>query len=186
MRAASRLLAERGYGRTRIGDIAGAAGVSPATVYKHFRGKTEIFAAVVDAFKTELLHARPRVRDIEPLTDGIRVFLNWYAATLTNVSALGFLRLIISEATQFPEIVEVFYERGKAQVFEPLGKLLHEAEQRDELRLEKVELALRQLLGMVEASLLLRGLLRGEPIEEAHVREVVEEALLTFLARYRA
>lgn len=44
--------------------------------------------------------------------------------------------------------------------------------------------AVRELLGMLEGGVLWRMLLRGEGVDDAHVREVVHSAVETWLARY--
>lgn len=49
LEAASRVFAEKGFARTKISDIAAAAGLSHGLVYHYFDGKDAIFGAIVDA-----------------------------------------------------------------------------------------------------------------------------------------
>ena len=55
--AAYEVLAEQGYGRTTVADVATAAGVSLGTVYQYFRDKGEIMATLVRLRVEELLDA---------------------------------------------------------------------------------------------------------------------------------
>ncbi|MEV5704271.1 helix-turn-helix domain-containing protein [Actinoallomurus sp. NPDC052274] len=55
--AALRLFLERGYERVSIRDIADAADVSPATVFKHFTGKEALVFDQAEARESELIAA---------------------------------------------------------------------------------------------------------------------------------
>ncbi len=45
--AAAAVIVRQGYDKTTMGDVAGEAGVSRGTVYLHFRGKEELFEALL-------------------------------------------------------------------------------------------------------------------------------------------
>lgn len=59
--AAMEVFANYGFKKTTVGDIIRAAGVSRATVYKHFGDKDEIFDAVVEREIREMLAEDRRV-----------------------------------------------------------------------------------------------------------------------------
>lgn len=46
--SALRAFAEKGYHATKVPDIAKSAGVSPGTIYQHYRNKLDIFSSVID------------------------------------------------------------------------------------------------------------------------------------------
>lgn len=48
---ALKLFAEKGYGDVYVGDIAKAVGIKAPSLYKHFKGKQEIFDAILEALK---------------------------------------------------------------------------------------------------------------------------------------
>ena len=50
MREALALFSERGCGAARVGDIAAAVGIKAPSLYKHHKGKREIFDACVELF----------------------------------------------------------------------------------------------------------------------------------------
>jgi AcrR family transcriptional regulator len=57
--AAAELFAERGFDRTTVRDIATAAGVNQALVFRYFGSKDELFAAVMATRSRELLEESP-------------------------------------------------------------------------------------------------------------------------------
>ncbi|MCD0452823.1 TetR/AcrR family transcriptional regulator [Actinocorallia sp. API 0066] len=68
--AAARVVFERdGYLDARMSDIAKEAGVAAGSVYTYFDGKEEVFQAVADEVKEEMLH--PRLRARTGLTDPV-------------------------------------------------------------------------------------------------------------------
>lgn len=51
---AGRLFGERGYERTRLDDIAAAAGVTKPIVYRHFDSKRDLYLALLDRHRDDL------------------------------------------------------------------------------------------------------------------------------------
>ncbi|MEN8182633.1 MAG: TetR/AcrR family transcriptional regulator [Myxococcota bacterium] len=56
LKLGAELLAERGYAGTSLGEIAQRAGLTKGAIYHHFRGKEEIFAAVVEEVLLQSLY----------------------------------------------------------------------------------------------------------------------------------
>jgi AcrR family transcriptional regulator len=52
--SAGRLFGERGYERTRLEDIAAAAGVTKPIVYRHFDSKRDLYLALLDRHRDDL------------------------------------------------------------------------------------------------------------------------------------
>jgi AcrR family transcriptional regulator len=52
--AAGRLFGERGYERTRLDEIAAAAGVTKPIVYRHFDSKRDLYLALLDRHREDL------------------------------------------------------------------------------------------------------------------------------------
>lgn len=57
--AARRLIAERGYLRTTVADIADAAGKSSAAFYRYFDNKEQLLASLADGFSHKVLLRSP-------------------------------------------------------------------------------------------------------------------------------
>lgn len=188
LEAAERLFLAQGYERASVAAIADEAGVSLATLYKHYRTKGDLFAAVIEDLARDLAdRLGADLGETVPPEIALREYLLGYAQALAHTHFVELIRLLVAEASAFPELAEAFYDRAKKPLFAPLVVYLEAQRSRGFLTIEKPELALRQLLGMVEASLIWRRFLLRDPgITETHVREVAEEATATFLARYRA
>ena len=61
LRAAERLVAERGFAAASLADIAAAAGVSKGAVYHHFQSKDELLLALLDQRFAERIDAAERI-----------------------------------------------------------------------------------------------------------------------------
>src|SRR4029077_2193890 len=89
--AAARLFAERGYAATSIEDIAGAAGVSRASVFTSVGGKAKLLktaldVAIVSDDEPVALPDRPRSKAIRAEPDP-RKYLALYAELVTEIDA---------------------------------------------------------------------------------------------------
>ncbi|MEE3717933.1 TetR/AcrR family transcriptional regulator [Tumidithrix elongata RA019] len=108
---AMREFLEHGYAGARIDKIVEAAGVSKATVYRHFPDKEALFTALIQQMscRKELF----RLQNLQSYEEEPIAFLKQYAAgMLDNVAEdpqiLTFLRIIIGESGRFPELARAF------------------------------------------------------------------------------
>jgi AcrR family transcriptional regulator len=117
--AALSCFAERGFAATRLEDVAAAAGVTKGTLYLYFRGKEELFKAVVrqqlvpNLERAEAMVAQSAAPSL--------VLVEQLVAMLSRVvvSPLGAIpKLVLTEAGNFPELARFYHEevvdRGKA------------------------------------------------------------------------
>jgi TetR/AcrR family transcriptional regulator of autoinduction and epiphytic fitness len=102
---------EHGYAGARIDRIVEAAGVSKATVYRHFPDKEALFTALIQQMscRKELF----QIQSLSSYEDEPSTFLKRYATTmLDNVAndpqILTFLRIIVGESGRFPELARAF------------------------------------------------------------------------------
>lgn len=188
--AAFEEFALHGYAATRLEDIAARAGVTKGTIYVYFESKERVFEALVRERGREL---RERLETFfedrgEPTVDSIRTDLLFlFRACSDDLRQQELLRLLISEATRFPGLVDEHFESVFDPVLEKLKQRLHRAAEIGHIRsapvLEYPELMMAPALSMhvcrllfaerwpldterfIEASvdLLLEGLLPGEP-----------------------
>jgi AcrR family transcriptional regulator len=104
---------ERGYAATTMSSIADELGGSKATLWAHFSSKEELFAAVVDnkvdAFAQEVNEVLTgQAFSFPALRRACLRFLD----CLLRENSVQLFRLVLSEGERFPEINEMFYERG--------------------------------------------------------------------------
>ena len=126
--AALDLFVEKGFAATRTEEVAARAGVSKGTLFLYFQSKEELFKAVV----------RTNLSDrIKEWGDKFDTFEGSSAAMVSNclhfwweqegaTKASGIPKLIMSEATNFPELA-AFYQQ---EVIEPGQNLIQRILQR--------------------------------------------------------
>ncbi|WP_200844758.1 MULTISPECIES: TetR/AcrR family transcriptional regulator [unclassified Novosphingobium] len=117
VRIATLLFLEHGYAATTMSAIADTLGGSKATLWAHFSSKEELFSAVID------MHIAMFSRDIEEVLTGqtfspaaLRRACIRFLDCLLNVNSALLYRLVVSEGGRFPEIKEMFYERGPVKM----------------------------------------------------------------------
>lgn len=100
-----------GYAGARVDRIVEAAGVSKATVYRHFPDKEALFTALIRrlAARKELF----RLQDFQSGHEEPAEFLKQYATEMLNNVAsdpqiLTFLRIVVGESGRFPELARAF------------------------------------------------------------------------------
>lgn len=185
--AAVDLFLEDGYDRTSLEAVARRAGVSSATLYKHFPTKAALFGGVM----ARLWETDGR-SDSDPLAigdprRGLGRIGDDYAELLQRPKTVALFRLIIAETQRSPELGRELYERGKKPYLDRLRDYLQAEIAAGTLTIDDVPLATRQFLGMINDIVFWPRLLIVDleiTVEES--RNVVEAAVATFLARYQA
>lgn len=192
--AATALFLRHGYTDTVTEDIAAAAGVSKQTVYNHFGDKQRLFTEIIigvsataERFVAEIDAACETVLtadDVEPtlIALGHRQLV---AATSPQVVALR--RLVIGEATRFPELAAAYYERAPGRVLSATAGLLGHLSERGLLVALDATEAARHFAFLVLGYPLDHGMFHrdGTPPSDTEIRRRTAAAVRVFLAAYR-
>lgn len=110
--AALVLFVERGFAATKLDDVATRAGVSKGTLYLYFSSKEELFKAVIQQGILPVLEQGEEMLaqhqgDARSLLQAM--LMRWWA--LVGATELGGIpKLMISEAGNFPEVAQYYYE----------------------------------------------------------------------------
>ena len=103
--AAARTIFERdGYLGARLADIPAEAGVATGTFYTYFTSKDEIFRAVIDAAKDDLLHPELPRRDDSPVEQIRAANLAYFQAYERNARLMLILEQVAAADPRFREI----------------------------------------------------------------------------------
>ena len=176
---ATDLFLTHGYGSTSIEAVAKRAGISKRTFYHRFNDKADLFRAVARRLLT-----RMRPQDVAPLFKGgtLEEILQRLSKIILNASlspeALALHRLIISEATRFPELVTVMEtESSRQEAIKRISDLLkHQA------RFDNAQFAAEQFLVMLVSVPQRRTLgLGGMPMTSKELDAWVENTVHLFL-----
>ncbi|VTU28683.1 DNA-binding transcriptional repressor AcrR [Variovorax sp. SRS16] len=137
---------DKGYAATSIEAIARDAGVAKITIYRQFDNKEALFREVVhravgharDTMQATLVRRAEDERQV--LLDLVeRMYLG-----ATEPKTLALLRLVIAEATRFPELAKSLYAEN-SYVLSPVVDYLAEAHRTGKLHVPSPELAAVQL-----------------------------------------
>ncbi|MBO3747087.1 TetR/AcrR family transcriptional regulator [Streptosporangiaceae bacterium NEAU-GS5] len=151
--AAAQLFYQKGYLGTSMDEIAALAAVSKQTVYKHFADKERLFTEIVlrtvdeadSLFSTKALG----LRETDDIDRDMSALARWFTAWLMQPDVLRLRRLIIAEASRFPDLGRTWYERGFEQIFAILGDTLRHLADRGLLRIDDATLAANHLMALM-------------------------------------
>jgi AcrR family transcriptional regulator len=181
--AANALFLELGYDRTSLARIAERSGVSRATLFKQFPTKAALFDAMISES-----WSNPDEKDLPPAGDvveGLSSYGRRYAELVGRAQMIDLFRIVIAELPRFPELARAQFSHGKLPYFESVRHYLQAEHDAGTVRVDDVELATTQFLGMIANYVLWPALLVPDwSASPERTTEVVDEAVRTFVARY--
>jgi AcrR family transcriptional regulator len=152
LQVAVSLFSQRGFRGTTTKEIAQAAGVSEAMVFRHFATKQELYRAILDykACLTDTLDPCLAVADAVERKDDRGVFEQLAFNSLQRHERdTEFHRLLLYAALEGHELAEMFWERNVRSLYEFLGAYIRDR-QRDGAMIEiDPAVVVRAFVGMV-------------------------------------
>ncbi|RYG77861.1 MAG: TetR/AcrR family transcriptional regulator [Alphaproteobacteria bacterium] len=153
-----------GYAGARIEPIAREAGVSTATLYALFEGKSELFAAVIDDaaadFAREMANVRANDGDVR---ERLFSFALAYAGFMNDPFVRSIFRLVMAERSRFEPTAMHFFDKGRTDFGSTLIGLITEESSRGSLAaIAHPSWAAGQLMGMIEHPVFFVPLVTGD------------------------
>jgi AcrR family transcriptional regulator len=167
--AALRLFGERGYGATRIEDVARLAGVAKGTVLVYFASKEDLFRAVARAvLATHLGHLDHIALDPDRRLAETVPLLLARAARAGQGGLPPVARLIVAEARAFPDLARVWHDEVASKVLGALTAAIERAQARGEVRPGDARLHAFSIIGPMMAAMLFREVFgpTGAPVPD--------------------
>ena len=126
--AALTLFVEKGYAASRVEEVAACAGVSKGTLFLYFPSKEALFQAVVSENIGRHLHDALQELDAftGPSGELLHTFMRRWWTEYGDTPAAGLTKLIMGEASNFPDLAQHYQE----QVVQPSHELLRRIVQR--------------------------------------------------------
>ncbi len=153
---ATEVFLEQGFKGASMSEIARRAGASKQTLYARYPSKAALFAALVERKAGRLFEA------IGPLGEGrgLRETLVHCGSSLLDLilseDARGVHRLVIAECMEFPELAQIFWERGPGRTRAMLTNYLRTQQKLGNIQCGDPEQAVEVLLGLLVSGATLR------------------------------
>ncbi len=126
--AALSLFVSKGFSATKVEDVAASAGVSKGTLFLYFSSKEDLFKAVIRANLADHFPAwNQEFEEFQGTSPDMLQYamLSWWQR-IGSTDASGITKLVMSEANNFPEVVQ-FYDQ---EVIRPGNELFQRILQR--------------------------------------------------------
>jgi AcrR family transcriptional regulator len=152
LRIAVRLFSQRGFRGTTTKEIAQAAGVSEAMVFRHFATKEELYTAILDhkACEGGIEDPCALVADAVERKDDRAVFETLaFSALEHHEHDHEFLRLLLHSALEGHELAQMFWDRNIVQIYEFLGGYISERQRDGAFRPIEPKIVVRAFIGMI-------------------------------------
>jgi TetR/AcrR family transcriptional repressor of mexJK operon len=188
--AATKLFLREGYRGTSMDEIAAAAGVSKQTVYKQFTDKEQLFCHVVEAMvnaASDPVYDTVRALDVDgDLEVALRAVARRQLELVLQPRLMQLRRLVIAEATRFPELGRVFFDQGPRRTTTALADAFGRLAAAGRLRVDDPMLAATQFNWLVMGVPLNEAMLLGleKPPSAKKLDHFATTAVATFLAAF--
>jgi AcrR family transcriptional regulator len=152
LEVAMKLFSERGFRGTTTKEIAQAAAVSEAMVFRHFATKEELYAAILD----HKACSGGKFEPAEMAADGIKhkddraVFESLALGALDHHEKdPQFQRLLLHSALEKHELAQMFFDEFVRRVYDFLGNYIRERQREGALIEMDPAIVVRAFIGMV-------------------------------------
>src|SRR5216110_2983132 len=152
LRVAMNLFSQRGFRGTTTKEIALAAGVSEAMVFRHFATKEELYSAILDQKACAGDERDPQllVADALARKDDRAVFERLALDALEqNELDPEFQRLLLHSALEDHELAQMFWEKFVHRVYKFLGAYIRERQRDGAMVKVEPAIVVRAFIGMV-------------------------------------
>jgi AcrR family transcriptional regulator len=152
LRVAVRLFSQHGFRGTTTKEIAHAAGVSEAMVFRHFATKEELYTAILDhkACAMEIDDPCKLVEGAVASKDDRAVFETLALTALEHHDQdTEFLRLLLHSALEGHQLAQMFWNRNVLQLYAFLGDYIAERQRDGAFRTVEPKVVVRAFIGML-------------------------------------
>jgi AcrR family transcriptional regulator len=152
LRVAVSLFSQRGFRGTTTKEIAQAAGISEAMVFRHFATKEELYTAILDHKACDAGFEDPCevVEDAVQKKDDRRVFETLALTALKqHEKDTEFMRLLLYSALEGHQLAQMFWDRNVLKIYEFLSAYIEERQNDGVFRRINPRVAVRAFVGMI-------------------------------------
>lgn len=179
-----------GYVGTTTDQLAAAASVSKQTLYKEFGDKEGVFAALInfacDRVDDPFAPLVEQMRSIDSADAAVGLMATQFTRSIMSPYVQRLRRLVIAEATRFPHLGLLYWERGFLRVVNSVANCLSILDERRLLDIPDARLAAHHFAGMllwIPSNQTMFAV--SVPIDEPELTEAIAAGSKTFLRAYR-
>lgn len=151
LQIAMRLFSERGFRGTTTKEIAIAAGVSEAIIFRHYANKDELYSAILDHKACDRRFQNPFEELAEKVAakDDFGVFYTMALNAIEHhAEDRDFLRLMLHSALEDHDLARTFVESFITEIYEFLGSYISQRQKDGVFREVNPRIAIRAFIGM--------------------------------------
>ncbi|MDQ3710929.1 MAG: TetR/AcrR family transcriptional regulator [Acidobacteriota bacterium] len=145
------LFSQKGFSGTTTKEIAAAAAVSEAMVFRHFANKDELYSAILDHKACNRTFQNPfeEIGEKIKAKDDYGVFYTMALNALDHHSEdCGFLRLMLHSALEDHDLARMFFESFITDVYKFLGGYIRQRQADGAFRAIEPHVVVRAFVGM--------------------------------------
>jgi AcrR family transcriptional regulator len=183
LKIATDLFLAKGYDAVSVDSIVAKAGGTKTNVYKHFGGKAELFAAVVEALCQQIVHsfADMDLSNLEPEA-ALRQVGRAFLGALFSQRSVRQHRIVISESTRFPSVGKRWFKAGPESARDFISAYFLKLQKAGRMRTVAPRRLAGLFLDMLSGEQLLRQLIAGAPPPSTReIGKLVDDAVGVFL-----
>jgi TetR/AcrR family transcriptional repressor of mexJK operon len=184
--AAARVFLRDGFAGASMDAIAREAKVSKATLYSHFRGKDDLFGAIVrENCRQMLVDIQSSVAaGLGPRELLLAVGLKFLKKMMSD-EVMAVYRILVSEAPRFPALGRAVQNAGPGPSCNGLADYLRDQTAKGVLRVPDADIAADQFFGALLGGIHFRRLICFDaPTSPAEIQRRVSAAVESFLAAH--
>ena len=180
LEATLELISEKGYLGTSTREIAGMAGVSELTLFRHFGKKEKLFEEVLKSrtFLPRLIHLLEEVKEM-PCREALETIGIRYVETLKERRRM--IKIILSELTTYPEKVRRAHMRFVREMEKAVEGYMDGLKAEGNTREFDSAAAARIFLRTLFAHFIVEGIIRDRELSKAEVSMAVKEFVDIFI-----
>jgi|SRR5205823_5944854 len=159
--AAMRLFSSKGFDGTSTREIAQAAGINEALIFRHFQTKEDLYWAVVSS-RIQAAGRQEKIREyLESPHMDTRDVLAAIAENLLDRTSedADLTRLLLFSALRNSELSENFFRTYMAGIYEAIASFIRHGIRKGQFRRVDPVMAARGFMGMISSHILLEELL---------------------------
>jgi AcrR family transcriptional regulator len=186
LQGAATIFAQDGYEGASMSRIAAEANVSKGTLYNHFAGKAQLFAAFIEQTCNAFLEkVFAGTEDDDGLESGLSGIGRRMIEMMISPNGAMVQRVVAAEASKFPELARVYYDAGPARATGQMAEWLQRQADRGRLSVTDAPFAAEQFFALVQTRIGMQTRLHlCPPPDETEIAVLVEAAVQMFLRFY--